>query len=48
MVLGIRMLEVHRLQFDLICCYKIISGIVAVDCNDIFTLNALSKTRSRL
>jgi len=44
-VLGIPTLQLRRLQFDLIYCYKLIFGTVAGDCSDLFTLNTLSKTR---
>ena len=37
----------RRLQFDLIFCYKIKFGIIAFDCNDLFILNTLSKTRGQ-
>jgi len=44
-LLGISTSQLRRLQLDLIYCYNIIFGIVAVECNTLFTLNTFSTTR---
>jgi len=43
-LLNLDTLEVRRLKFDLIFCYKIIFGLVRVNCNEFFEL-ATSRTR---
>jgi len=43
--LGIPSLELRRLQFDLVFCYKIVFGLVNVKYDDFFKANLSSQTR---
>ena len=43
--LGLTRLELRRLHLDLIFCYKIVFGMVAINFSDIFEFSHVSKTR---
>jgi len=38
-------LEIRRLRFDLIYCYKIIFGLIYIDCTNLFEIRTASVTR---
>ena len=44
-ILKIQTLELRRLHFDLIMCYKIFNGMVELDFNDFFVLSRATATR---
>jgi len=43
--LGLATLELRRLHLDLIFCYKIVFGMVAINFSDILEFSHVSKTR---
>jgi len=43
--LGLPSLELRRLQLDLLCCYKILFGLVDMDSSNFFKLTPVLKTR---
>jgi len=43
--LGLPSLELRRLQLDLIYCYKIVFGLVKLNCADFFEFSTVSNTR---
>jgi len=43
--LKLESLHVRRIKQDLIMCFKIINGLVAIDCSDFFTLVKCDRTR---
>ena len=43
--LGLTTLELRRLHLDLIYCYKIVFGMVAINFSDIFEFSHVNKTR---
>ena len=43
--LGLCTLELRRLHFDLVFCYKIVFGLVHVNCDDFFTFATVANTR---
>ena len=44
-LLNLERLEICRLRFDLLCCYKIIFGLMRIDREAFFELRTISCTR---
>jgi len=44
-LLNLPSLELHRLRFDLIWCYKILFGLISIDSADLFEVRQTTVTR---